>query len=62
VIASTLWILVTHLQVLPPISKQYDIEPGVMIFAELPPSTCLSLSVVKGNEGPTVKASVRWKF
>jgi hypothetical protein len=61
-VIATLVVLVSHLQILPAISKQYDIEPGVVIYAESPPSTRLSLSVVKGNEGPTIKTSVRWKF
>jgi hypothetical protein len=62
VIAATLWALVSHIQVVPAISKQYDIEPGVVIFAELPPSTRLSLSIVKGSEAPTVKFSAKWRF
>jgi hypothetical protein len=62
VIAATLWLLVSHVQVLPPISRDYDIQPGVVIYAEIPPSTRLSLSVVKGNNGAQVKASTRWKF
>lgn len=61
-IAATLLTLATHLQVLPALDKQYDLEPGVVVYAEVPPSTRLSLSVVKGNEGPTVKVSARWRF
>jgi hypothetical protein len=62
VIAATLWALISHVQVIPAIVKQFDIEPGVVIYAEAPPSTRLSLSVVKGNNGAQVKASARWKF
>jgi hypothetical protein len=62
VIAATLWLLVSHVQVLPAIDKQYDIQPGLIVYAEIPPSTRLSLSVVKGNNGAQVKASARWKF
>jgi hypothetical protein len=62
VIATTLWLLVSHVQVLPALDKQYDIQPGVVVYAEIPPSTRLSLSVVKGNNGAQVKASARWRF
>ncbi|GAB7525303.1 hypothetical protein [Paraburkholderia sp. 2C] len=61
-IGAALLTLVTHLQVLPAIDRQYDIQPGVIVYAEIPPSTRLSLSVVKGNNGVQAKASVRWRF
>jgi hypothetical protein len=62
VIASTLLTLFMHAQVLPAISKQYDLEPGVVVYAEVPPSTRLSLSVVKGNNGVAVKLGAKWRF
>jgi hypothetical protein len=62
VIGAALLTLVTHLQVLPVLDKQYDIQPGVIVKVEIPPSTRLSLSFVKGNNGAVVKASARWRF
>ncbi|APR37882.1 hypothetical protein [Paraburkholderia sp. SOS3] len=61
-IGAALLALVTHVQVLPVLDKQFDVQPGAIVYAEIPPSTRLSLSVVKGAEAPTVKASIRWKF
>lgn len=61
-ISAALLALMTHLQILPTLDKQYDPEPGAVIYAEIPPTTRLSLSVVKGNNGVTVKASARWTF
>lgn len=61
-ISATLLALVTHLQVLPALDKQYDIEPGAVVYAEVPPSTRLSLSVVKGNNGVSVKLGAKWRF
>jgi hypothetical protein len=61
VIGAALVALVSHLQVLPALDRQYDVN-GAILYAELPPSTRLSLSVVKGNKGVVAKASVRWSF
>lgn len=61
-IGAALLTLVTHLQVLPVLDKQFDVQPSVIVYAEIPPSTRLSLSVVKGNNGAVVKASARWRF
>jgi hypothetical protein len=61
VIAATLLAILSHVQVVPSLSPDYDVT-GAILYAEPNPSTRLSLSVVKGNEGPTIKASVRWKF
>ncbi|MBN3848601.1 hypothetical protein G3N58_17485 [Paraburkholderia sp. Ac-20342] len=61
-ISTALLALITHLQVLPALDKQFDVQPGAVVYAEIPPSTRLSLSVVKGNNGVTAKASVRWRF
>lgn len=61
-IASTLLTLLMHVQVLIPLDRQYDLEPGVLIYAEPSPTTRLSLSFVKGNEGPQVKFSAKWRF
>lgn len=52
----------THVQVLPSLDRQHDLQPGCVIYAEPSPSTRLSLSIVKGNEGVTAKANVRWWF
>jgi hypothetical protein len=62
VIGAALLALVTHLQVLPALDRQYDLEPGVVVYAEAPPSTRLSLSVVKGNNGASVKLGAKWRF
>jgi hypothetical protein len=62
VIASTLLTLLMHVQVLPALDRQYDIEPGVVAYAEVPPSTRLSLSVVKGNNGTKVQLGAKWRF
>lgn len=61
-IGATLLALVTHLQVLPALDRQYDLEPGAVIYTELPPSTVLNLSVTKTNTGAAVKLGARWKF
>jgi len=62
VISAALLVLVTHVQVLPVLDKQFDVQPGAIVYAEIPPSTRLSLSFVKGNNGAVVKASARWRF
>lgn len=61
-IAATLFALLTHVQIFPVFGKDEQLEQGAVLYAEVPPSTRLSLSVVKGNEGPTIKFSARWKF
>jgi len=62
VISAALLALVTHLQVLPALDRQFEVQPGVVVYAEAPPSTRLSLSFVKGNSGAQVKVSARWRF
>jgi hypothetical protein len=62
VIGAALLTLVTHLQVLPALDRQFEVQPGAVVYAEIPPSTRMSLSVVKGNNGAVVKASARWHF
>jgi len=62
VIAATLFALFSHVQVLPLFTKDEQLEQGAVLYAEIPPSTRLSLSVVKGNQGITAKVSARWRF
>jgi len=62
VIGATLLALVTHLQVLPELNRQYAVEPGVLIYAEVPPSTRLNLSFTEINARAAVKLGVRWQF
>jgi hypothetical protein len=62
VIAATLIALFSHVQVLPLFTKDEQLEQGAILYAEPNPSTRLSLSVVKGNNGVTAKANVRWRF
>jgi hypothetical protein len=62
VIGAALLALVTHLQVLPALDKQYDLQQGAIVYAEIPPSARLSFSVVKGHSGVVVKAGAKWRF
>jgi len=62
VIAATLFALFSHVQVFPLFTKDEQLEQGAVLYAEIPPSTRLSLSVVKGNQGITAKVSARWRF
>ena len=55
--------IVEHVQVLPTVAAGNDIQLGCcVVYAELPPSTQLSVSVKKGNAGVSVKAGARWRF
>lgn len=54
--------VVEHVQVFAPLSKDYQPEPGVVVYAEVPPTTRLNLSVVKGNQGVSVKGGIKWRF
>lgn len=54
--------VVEHVQVLPIVNPTtYDVSCCVA-YAEIPPSTHLSLTVKKGNEGTTVKLGSSWRF
>jgi hypothetical protein len=61
VIAALLAIF-THVQVLPSLDRQHDLQPGCVIYAEPNPTTRLSLSIVKGNQGVTAKLGAKWRF
>jgi hypothetical protein len=51
-----------HVQVLPIINPNtYDVSCCVA-YAEIPPSTQLSVSVKKGDTGTTVKLGAHWRF
>lgn len=51
-----------HVQVLPLINPDLADVSCCVVYAEIPPSTRLSLSVSKGNAGVKVKAAAKWKF
>lgn len=52
----------THVQVLPTINPTTDDVSCCVAYAEIPPSTRLSLSVTKNDSGLKVKAGAKWKF
>ncbi len=54
--------IVEHVQVMPIVSPDLADISCCVAYAEIPPSTRLSLSVSKGNAGVKVKAGAKWKF
>ncbi|WP_213761833.1 hypothetical protein [Caballeronia sp. dw_19] len=53
--------VVEHVQVLPTFDKQNDAGCCVL-YAELPPSTRLSVAVNKTDAGVSTKVGATWKF
>ncbi|WP_321904368.1 hypothetical protein [Paraburkholderia tropica] len=54
--------IVEHVQVLPTVNPTtYDVSCCVA-YAEIPPSTHLSLTVKKADSGVSVKLGARWRF
>lgn len=52
----------THVQVLPIVNPTtYDVSCCVA-YAEIPPSTRLSVTVKKSNTSFSLKAGARWRF
>ncbi|NIF80125.1 hypothetical protein F3J20_22485 [Paraburkholderia sp. Cy-641] len=54
--------LIEHVQVLPILNPNTDDVSCCVAYAEILPSTRLSLSVSKSNAGVKVKAGAKWKF
>lgn len=54
--------VIEHVQVLPNINPTtYDVS-CCAVYAEIPPSTRLSVTVKKSNTSFSVKAGARWRF
>jgi len=54
--------IVEHVQVLPIVNPNtYDVSCCVA-YAEIPPSTRLSVTVKKSGAGTSVKLGARWRF
>ncbi|MBN3813278.1 hypothetical protein [Paraburkholderia sp. Ac-20347] len=54
--------IIEHVQVLPTVNPTtYDVSCCV-VYAEIPPSTHLSITMKKANTGTTVKLGARWRF
>jgi hypothetical protein len=49
-------------QILPIINPSTEDVSCCVAYAEIPPSTRLTLSVSKSNAGVKVKAGAKWKF
>ena len=54
--------VIEHVQVAPTINPMTDDISCCVAYAEIPPSTQLSVSVKKGNTGTTVKLGAHWRF
>jgi hypothetical protein len=54
--------VVEHVQVLPLFNTVTDEVSCCVAYAEIPPSTRLTVSVTKSNAGAKVKAGAKWKF
>jgi hypothetical protein len=54
--------VIEHVQILPIFNPTTDDVSCCVAYAEIPPSTRLSLSVSKSNAGVKVKAGAQWKF
>lgn len=54
--------VIEHVQVLPQINPDtYDLSCCV-VYAEIPPSTRVSVTVKKSNTSFSIKAGARWQF
>lgn len=54
--------VVEHVQVLPVVNPDtYDVSCCVA-YAEIPPSTLLSVTVKKSNTSFSIRAGVNWRF
>jgi hypothetical protein len=54
--------VIGHVQILPIINPSTEDVSCCVAYAEIPPSTRLTLSVSKSNAGVKVKAGAKWKF
>lgn len=54
--------VIEHVQVLPIVNPMTDDVSCCVAYAEIPPSTHLSVAVKKGNDGVTVTLGVRRRF
>lgn len=54
--------VVEHVQVLPIVNPNTHDISCCVAYAEVPPSTRLSVTVKKGDDGATVKLGARWRF
>ncbi|RAR51697.1 hypothetical protein C7401_13657 [Paraburkholderia unamae] len=52
----------THVQVLPLINPDTHDISCCVAYAEIPPSTRMSVTVKKGSTGTSVKFGARWRF
>ncbi|PVX86492.1 hypothetical protein [Paraburkholderia unamae] len=52
----------THVQVLPLINPDTHDISCCVAYAEIPPSTRMSVTVKKGSTGTSVKLGARWRF
>lgn len=61
-IAETLLALITHVQLLPALTQNYDVD-GAVLYTEIPPSTRLSLKVTHSDlKGNAVTVRATWRF
>jgi hypothetical protein len=51
-----------HVQVLPLINPDTHDISCCVVYAEIPPSTRLSVTVKQGSAGTSVKLGARWSF